>query len=42
MTITGYPAGTGWEAVTGWGSPLASGPLDLLPQNQRLEDGAGI
>jgi subtilase family serine protease len=29
-TITGYPAGPGWDPVTGWGSPHAAALLPLL------------
>lgn len=42
VTVTGYPAGPGWDAVTGWGSPLASGLADLLPRYQQPDDGAGV
>jgi subtilase family serine protease len=29
-TITGYHAGPGWDAVTGWGSPNAEALVPLL------------
>jgi subtilase family serine protease len=29
-TITGYPAGPGWDPVTGWGSPNAQVLVPLL------------
>ena len=29
-TITGYQAGPGWDAVTGWGSPNAQVLIPLL------------
>lgn len=31
--ITGYPAGPGWDAVTGWGSPNAATLIPLLAHN---------
>jgi subtilase family serine protease len=42
VIVTGYSAGPGWDAVTGWGTPLASGLADLLPRYQQADDGAGI
>ena len=30
LTITGYPAGPGWDPVTGWGSPNARALVPLL------------
>ena len=31
-TITGYPAGPGWDPVTGWGTPDAQVLVPLLAQ----------
>jgi hypothetical protein len=34
-TITGYPAGPGWDPVTGWGTPDASILIPVLDRISR-------
>jgi subtilase family serine protease len=41
-TITGYRAGAGWDAVTGWGSPDASVLVPLLARDVRADDAMGL
>ncbi len=40
VTVPGYEAGTGWDAVTGWGTPITFHLLPLLILADRLDDGA--
>jgi len=40
VTIPGYSAGLGWDAVTGLGSPQAGGLLNSLPQKWTSGQGA--
>lgn len=35
VTISGYSAGRGWDATTGWGSPNVANLLSLLPSAHR-------
>ncbi|MBO0789906.1 MAG: S53 family peptidase [Ktedonobacteraceae bacterium] len=42
MTIPGFTAGPGWDAVTGLGSPIASVLAHLLVGNIRPGDGTGL
>lgn len=42
QTISGYPAGPGWDAVTGWGSPDASVLVPLLARAVRADDSKGL
>jgi subtilase family serine protease len=37
-TVSGYRAGPGWDAVTGWGSPDASVLVPLLAHDVRADD----
>jgi subtilase family serine protease len=41
-TISGYHAASGWDAVTGWGSPNASALLPLLARNVHPGDAKGL
>jgi subtilase family serine protease len=41
-TISGYHAGTGWDPVTGWGSPDASVLVPLLARSVRPDDGKDL
>jgi hypothetical protein len=34
-TIDGYPAGPGWDAVTGWGSPNAGVLVPMLGRYEK-------
>lgn len=40
--ITGYSAGPGWDAVTGWGSPNAQVLVPLLGKEVQPNDGQGL
>lgn len=42
QTISGYPAGPGWDAVTGWGSPDARVLVPLLARDVRADDTKGL
>ena len=39
VTITGYSAGTGWDPVTGLGSPIANQLIPMLIQFDSAGDG---
>ena len=39
VDITGYSAGTGWDAVTGFGTPIAMSMVDLLAKYVSPGDG---
>ena len=41
-TISGYHAASGWDPVTGWGSPQASVLIPLLARYARRADGQGL
>ena len=41
-TIKGYPASSGWDPVTGWGSPDASVVVPLLPRDVHDGDANGL
>ena len=40
--VTGYQATSGWDPVTGWGSPDAQVLVPLLARAVRSDDGAGL
>jgi subtilase family serine protease len=40
--ITGYSATTGWDPVTGWGSPNAGALVPLLARDVRRNDARGL
>jgi subtilase family serine protease len=42
MTIPGYDAGPGWDAVTGAGTPIVSGLVPLLAKYVQSGDGSGL
>jgi hypothetical protein len=41
-TISGYQAGPGWDAVTGWGSPDANVLVPLLVRYVHPDDARGL
>ncbi|HEX6664873.1 MAG TPA: S53 family peptidase [Gaiellaceae bacterium] len=41
-TISGYRAASGWDPVTGWGTPNARVLIPLLARDVRLHDGNGL
>ncbi|MGB9112280.1 MAG: S53 family peptidase [Acidimicrobiales bacterium] len=41
-TIKGYRATSGWDAVTGWGSPVASALVPLLVRDVHPDDANGL
>jgi subtilase family serine protease len=42
ITVSGYQAGPGWDAVTGWGTPKAANLVPLLIQYDHADDGSTL